>query len=173
MKNTPGDSLEFQIGDLLRAQHLTLATAESCTGGLVADRITDISGSSDYFTGGVVAYANSVKIHTLGVLAATIERHGAVSRETALEMARGARRLLNADLAVSVTGIAGPGGGLPGKPVGTTWLGLAAHDGEWARLFTWDGDADREQNKAFSARAALQMVSDYLQGSRTLDSGRP
>lgn len=165
MESTSGNFLEIQIGNLLRARSMTLAAAESCTGGLVADRLTNVPGSSDYFVGGVVAYANSVKTQTLGVLPETIERHGAVSRETALEMARGARMLLTADIAVSVTGIAGPGGGLPGKPVGTTWIGLAAPDGAWAHLFTWDGD--RLQNKAYSAEAALQMVLDYLQGKLT------
>jgi PncC family amidohydrolase len=159
MKN----SLEFRIGDLLRARGLTLATAESCTGGLVADRITNIPGASDYFVGGIVAYANSVKIHTLGVSPATIERCGAVSRETVLEMARGARTMLNADIAVSVSGIAGPGGGLPGKPVGTTWIGLSARDGEWARVFCWDGD--RIANKTISAESVLQMLLDYLAGN--------
>lgn len=168
MEKGPNTPLEFQIGDLLRALGLTLTTAESCTGGLVADRITNVPGSSDYFLGGVVAYANSVKIHTLGVSPKTIERHGAVSRETALEMARGARALLKAGVSVSATGIAGPGGGLPGKPVGTTWVALAAEDGAWARLFTWDGD--RVQNKADSAGAILRMLLEYLQGSRTLDS---
>ncbi len=161
--------MEFQIGDLLRAQNVILATAESCTGGLVADRITDVPGASDYFAGGIVAYANSVKTQTLGVSSGTLEQHGAVSRETVLEMARGARRLLNADIAVSVSGIAGPGGGLPGKPIGTTWVALAAGDGEWARLFCWDGD--RGQNKRYSAEAALQLLLDYLQGDRNLDSG--
>ena len=159
--------LEEQVGELLRSRGLQLATAESCTGGLIADRITNIAGSSDYFAGGIVAYANSVKIHTLGVSAETIERHGAVSRETAIEMARGARLRLAVDLAVSVTGIAGPGGGLPGKPVGTTWIGLSAADGDWARLFTWDGD--REQNKASSAEAALGMLLAYLRGNRKLE----
>ena len=156
------DSLEFKIGDLLRARALTLATAESCTGGLIADRITNIPGSSDYIVGGIVAYANSVKIHSLGVASETIERYGAVSRETVLEMARGARAALRADIAVSVSGIAGPGGGQPGKPVGTVWIGLAAADGVWARVFTWGGD--RVQNKGYSAEAALQMVLDYLEG---------
>ncbi len=168
MEKGPNTLLEFQIGDLLRAIGLTLTTAESCTGGLVADRITNVPGSSDYFLGGVVAYANSVKIHTLGVLPKTIERHGAVSRETALEMAHGARALLKAAVSVSVTGIAGPGGGLPGKPIGTTWVALAAEDGHWARLFAWDGD--RVQNKANSADAVLRMLLEYLQGSRTLDT---
>ena len=158
MQNT----LETIIGDLLRNRGLSLATAESCTGGRIADRLTGIPGSSDYFLGAIVAYANSVKIGTLGVSGETLERHGAVSRETALEMARGARLKLATDMAVSVTGIAGPGGGLPGKPVGTTWIGLAAVDGEWARHFCWDGD--RKQNKASSADAALQLVLDYLRG---------
>lgn len=163
MKTKSKLPLEFQIGDLLRARAWTLATAESCTGGLVADRLTNIPGSSDYFVGGIVAYANSVKIHTLGVSGETIERHGAVSRETVLKMARGARAVLQADIAVSVSGIAGPGGEQPGKPVGTTWIGLAAADGAWARLFTWNGN--RVQNKTYSAEAVLQMLYDYLQGN--------
>jgi len=162
MDNKLQTSLEFQIGDSLRARALKLATAESCTGGLVADRITDIPGSSDYFVGGIVAYANSVKIHTLGVSSETIERYGAVSRETVLEMAQGARAVLAADIAVSVSGIAGPGGGLPGKPVGATWIALAAAEGVWARFFIWEGD--RVTNKITSAQAALQLLYDYLQG---------
>ncbi len=163
MDNPKKNSLEFKIGDLLRSRAWTLATAESCTGGLVADRITDIPGSSDYFVGAIVAYANSVKIHSLGVSGETIERYGAVSRETVLEMALGARAALQADIAVSVSGIAGPGGGQPCKPVGATWVGLAASDGAWARLFTWDGD--RVQNKVSSSEAVLQMLYDYLQGN--------
>ena len=155
-------TLETVIGDLLRDRGLSLATAESCTGGRIADRLTDIPGSSDYFRGSIVAYANSVKIDTLGVSGETLERYGAVSRETALEMARGARTKLETDVAVSVTGIAGPGGGLPDKPVGTTWIGLAAADGEWTRLYTWTGS--RAQNKAASADAALELVRDYLSG---------
>lgn len=162
MENQTEDSLEYKLGDLLRARALTLATAESCTGGLIADRITNIPGSSDYFVGGIVAYANTVKIRSLGASGETIERYGAVSRETVLEMAQGARAVLQADIAVSVSGIAGPGGGQPEKPVGTTWIGLAAVDGAWARLFIWDGD--RVQNKAASAQAALQMIHDYLSG---------
>lgn len=160
--------LEVQTGELLRSRHLKLATAESCTGGLIADRITNVPGSSDYFMGAIVAYANEVKIHSLGVSSATIERHGAVSRETALEMARGARRALQADLALSVTGIAGPGGGLPDKPVGTTWIGLAAVDGDWARTFCWQGG--RVENKTASCEAALQLLLDYLGGNRELNS---
>lgn len=156
------ESLESRIGELLRERGLKLATAESCTGGLIAHRITNIPGSSDYFLGGVVAYAYEAKVAQLGVSWETLQTYGAVSRETVVEMARGARRTLEADLAVSVTGIAGPGGGLPEKPVGTTWIGLSTPEGEWARRFVWDGD--RAQNKAYSAQAALQFVIDYLQG---------
>lgn len=162
------DSLEMQIGDLLRARNLKLATAESCTGGLIASRITDIPGSSDYFLGGVAAYAYEAKVALLGVSWDTLHNHGAVSRETVLEMARGARLALQADIAISVSGIAGPGGGLKDKPVGTTWIGLSSGEGEWARLFCFEGD--RLQNKASSADAALQFLLDYLHGLRDLNA---
>lgn len=155
--------LENMIGDLLRARGLKLATAESCTGGLIASRITDVAGSSDYFVGGVSAYAYEAKVALLGVSWDTLKAHGAVSRETVLEMARGARKNLSADVAISVSGIAGPGGGMPGKPVGTTWIGLSASDGEWARLFQFDGD--RIQNKSSAVDAALQFLIDYLNGN--------
>jgi PncC family amidohydrolase len=161
------DSLEMQIGDLLRMRNLKLATAESCTGGLIASRITDVPGSSDYFVGGVAAYAYEAKVRLLRVSWDTLQAYGAVSRETVLEMARGAREVLQADIAVSVSGIAGPGGGLPDKPVGTTWIGLSAQEGKWARVYCFDGD--RLQNKSSSADAALQLLLDYLNGSRDLD----
>jgi PncC family amidohydrolase len=157
------ESLESRIGILLRQRNLTLATAESCTGGLIADRITDIPGASEYFVGGVVAYAYEAKVALLHVSWDTLRAHGAVSRETVIEMARGVRTALGADLAVSVSGIAGPGGGLPEKPVGTTWIGLSATDGDWARKFIWSGD--RRANKQASADAALQFVLDYLSGN--------
>ena len=151
---------------MLRSRGLKLATAESCTGGLIADRLTDVPGSSDYFLGGVVAYAYEAKVAVLNVSWDTLHAHGAVSRETVLEMARGARLALGADIAVSVSGIAGPGGGLPDKPVGTTWLGLSAADGEWARKFVWD--LDRRGNKELSAEAAMQFVADYLRDPKGL-----
>ena len=160
--------LEIQIGNLLRSSGQKLATAESCTGGLIGHRITNIPGSSDYYLGGVVAYAYEAKVALLGVSWDTLHTFGAVSRETVLEMARGARKALGADMAVSVSGIAGPGGGLPGKPVGTTWIGLSAENGEWARVFCFPGE--REQNKSFSADAALKFVLDYLNGNRILDA---
>ena len=155
--------VENVIGDLLRARGFKLATAESCTGGLIASRITDVPGSSEYFAGGVAAYAYEAKVALLGVSWDTLKAHGAVSRETVLEMARGARKTLNADIAVSVSGIAGPGGGMPDKPVGTTWIGLSTSDGDWSRLFHFDGD--RAQNKSLAADAALQFLMDYLTGN--------
>lgn len=151
------------LGQLLRERGLKLATAESCTGGLIADRITDVPGSSDYFIGGIVAYAYEAKVALLEVSWETLQAHGAVSRETVLEMARGARKALGVDIAVSVSGIAGPGGGLPDKPVGTTWFGLSTPKGEWARSFVWD--RDRRGNKELSAEAAMQFVLDYLEGN--------
>lgn len=153
---------EVVIGQLLREKGLNLATAESCTGGLIADRITNIPGSSEYFRGGIVAYAYEAKVALLHVSWDTLRIYGAVSKETVIEMARGVRVAFGADLAVSVSGIAGPGGGIPDKPVGTTWIGLSTTDGDWARRFIWDGD--RLKNKALSADAALQFVLDYLDG---------
>lgn len=155
-------SLETQIGELLRTQELKLALAESCTGGLVGSRITDVSGSSEYFLGGIVSYSNEAKVDLLSVTWETLNSTGAVSRETVIEMARGARGLLNADIAVSVSGIAGPGGGTDEKPVGTTWIGLSTQDRELARMFQFLGD--RVQNKSHAAEAALQVLLDYLQG---------
>lgn len=153
-------SPEIQISNLIRSSGLKLVTAESCTGGLIASRITDIPGSSDYFLGGIVAYAYEAKVALLNVSWDTLKMHGAVSRETVLEMARGARKALGADLAISVSGIAGPGGGLPGKPVGTTWFGLSAIDGEWSYLHQFNGD--RLQNKSVAADTALSILADYL-----------
>jgi PncC family amidohydrolase len=161
---TPKAALEIEIGILLRGRGLKLATAESCTGGLIADRITNIAGSSDYFLGGVVAYAYEAKVGLLNVSWDTLRAYGAVSRQTVLEMARGARDALGADLAVSVSGIAGPGGGLPNKPVGTTWLGLSAPDGESAYFRLFDGD--RRHIKEMAAEAALEILRDYLGASQ-------
>ena len=159
--------LEQTLGPLLRLRGLKLATAESCTGGLLADHITDVPGSSDYFVGGVVAYAYEAKVALLHVSWDTLRLHGAVSRETVIEMARGVRTALGADIGISVSGIAGPGGGIPEKPVGTTWIGLSARDGDWARKFIWDGD--RRLNKESSAQAALQFALDYL--DKKLENG--
>jgi PncC family amidohydrolase len=154
--------LEEVLKDLMLLGGYKITTAESCTGGLVAHRITNVSGSSDYFPGGVVAYSNEIKAGLLGVDRDTLNMHGAVSEETVIEMARGVRKLFGADIAISVSGIAGPTGGTPEKSVGTTWLGLSTNSGDWARHFVWDGD--REQNKNYSADAALQFIVDYLEG---------
>jgi len=156
-------SIEVLVGQLLRDKGLKLATAESCTGGLVADRITNVTGSSEYFRGGIVAYAYEAKVALLNVSWDTLRMYGAVSKETVIEMARGARVALGTDIAISVSGIAGPGGGLPDKPVGTTWIGLSTTEGDWARRFVWNGD--RLQNKALSADAALELLKDYLEGN--------
>jgi PncC family amidohydrolase len=154
--------LEERIGKILKAKGLKLATAESCTGGLVSDRLTDIVGSSEYFVGGVVTYAYEAKVKLLGVSWDTLNTVGAVSREVVLQMAEGARSLFDVDIAVSVSGIAGPGGGTLEKPVGSTWIALVTAEGQWPRHFIWDGD--REQNKQYSSEAVLQLVLDYLNG---------
>lgn len=155
------ESLEVEIGKILKQRMLHLGLAESCTGGLLGHRITNVAGSSEYFTGSVVTYSYEAKVAVLGVSWDTLNTFGAVSRETVLDMANGAKRLFGVDIAVSVSGIAGPGGGTPEKPVGTTWVGLVTPEGEWARKFIFNGD--REQNKAASAEAALQMLLDCLQ----------
>lgn len=154
--------LELRVANLLKQQKLTLATAESCTGGLIAHLITNIAGSSEYFLGGIVSYSNESKANLLNVSWDTLNAKGAVSKETVIEMAIGARKKLKADIAVSVSGIAGPGGGTPDKPVGTTWVGLATPSQVEARRFIWHGN--REENKKLSAEAALQFILDYLEG---------
>lgn len=152
--------IESEVVALLRDRGWTLATAESCTGGLVGHRVTNVPGSSAVLLGGVVAYANTAKERLLGVPAALLLQHGAVSEPVARAMAAGARHLLGADVAVAVTGIAGPTGGTPEKPVGTTFIAVAGPAGVEARRFHWNGD--RRSNKDRSAEAALQMVRDYV-----------
>lgn len=155
--------LEARIGAALRSLGMTLALAESCTGGLIGHRLTNIAGSSDFFLGGIVAYAYDAKERLLGVHHQTLYEHGAVSRETAIEMARGARQRLGADVGLSVTGIAGPTGGLPGKPVGLTWIALSTREGETAEEHVWQGD--RLSNKERSAEAAMEMLLGSLKRS--------
>jgi len=156
------DVPEALIGRMLRERGLTLVAAESCTGGLIGSRITDMPGSSEYFLGGIVAYAYEVKVALLDVSWDTLNTFGAVSHETVIEMARGARTRLHGDIAIAVSGIAGPGGGTAEKPVGTTWIGLATGNGEWTKKFRFEGN--RRQNKSFTADAALGMLVEYLQG---------
>ncbi len=152
--------LEKRIGELLSQRHWTLAVAESCTGGLLAHRITNLSGSSAYFQGGVVSYSNEAKEQILGVPHKILVEHGAVSKATALAMAQGVRRLLGTDVAVSVTGIAGPTGGTPEKPVGLVYIGLSAENVDLWEKHLWTGD--RTENKERSAEAALELLLRYL-----------
>ena len=133
-------TLEEVIGPLLVDRGLTLALAESCTGGYISHRVTRVAGSSAYYYGGVVTYSNEAKMHFLGVRPATLETHGAVSRETALEMSRGLRARTGAGIAMSVTGIAGPGGGSMEKPVGTVWISIALDRYHEARRFQFGGE---------------------------------
>jgi PncC family amidohydrolase len=131
--------LEFEIGKLLQQLGLKLALAESCTGGLIGHRVTNVPGSSDYFTGGIVAYSYEAKADLLNVSWDILNSVGAVSSETVLAMARGAKEMMDADVAVSVSGIAGPGGGTDEKPVGTVWVGLVAADGNWSQELHFEG----------------------------------
>jgi PncC family amidohydrolase len=156
----PGLALEVEIGHELTRLGLTVAVAESCTGGLLGHRLTNVSGSSAYVLGGVIAYSNEAKEKLLGVSHATLERYGAVSEPTALEMARGACRAFGADLALSTTGIAGPTGGTPEKPVGLVYVALAGVKGEECRRFLWSGA--RLENKESAAEAALRLLLDHL-----------
>jgi nicotinamide-nucleotide amidase len=155
-------TMEETVGKLLREQGRTVATAESCTGGLVAHRLTNVPGSSAYVRGSVVAYANSAKQALLGVSPATLETHGAVSEETAAEMAAGARRALGADLAVSTTGVAGPDGGTADKPVGTVCIGFAsASETVAVRYQLW---GTRDWVKLLASQVALEWIRRHLLG---------
>jgi PncC family amidohydrolase len=156
-------ALARRVGERLLAAGLMAATAESCTGGLVGHLFTEIPGSSAYFAGGAITYSNDAKVRVLGVDPATLERVGAVSAETAAAMAVGARRLYAVPLAVSVTGVAGPGGGSPTKPVGLVHLHVSgAGDYERGARYVWP--ADRSGNKLLSAQAALTLILDYVDG---------
>jgi nicotinamide-nucleotide amidase len=150
------------ITQRLKERGQTLAVAESCTGGRLAAAFTARAGASAYFLGGVVAYSNEVKINVLGVSREAIEEHGAVSREVAEEMARGARSIMGADWALSTTGIAGPGGGTPEKPVGTVWIALASPNGAvTAQRFNFSGSRLEVMEQATDA--AIEMMGEnYL-----------
>jgi PncC family amidohydrolase len=154
------EPLEKQIGEFLSQRGWTLAAAESCTGGLLGHRITNVSGSSAYFQGGVISYSNEAKERVLGVAHEILVGHGAVSKETALAMAQRARQLFGTDIALSVTGIAGPTGGTPEKPVGLVYIALAAEGVDLWEKHIWNGD--REENKRQSAEAALELLLSYL-----------
>jgi nicotinamide-nucleotide amidase len=164
-----GDTLEAIVGRSLKEQNMTLALAESCTGGLLAHHVTLIAGSSDYFLGGIVAYANRVKEEILQVRTDTLEKFGAVSQETAREMAVGVKKITGADLALAITGIAGPGGGSPEKPVGTVCFAVAGRDKTLSFQFHFTGNRNTVQTKA--AMTGLDLLRRHLHGLDFLDSG--
>ena len=155
-------TLEKVVGELLRSEKLTIATAESCTGGLLASTITDVSGSSDYFIKGYVTYSNEAKMKDLGVKKETLKKYGAVSKQTASEMAVGARKRAKVDIAISTTGIAGPTGGTKKKPVGLVWFGLATPDGVFTVKRNFLGE--RHYIKIQTVNTALDLVRKYLLG---------
>lgn len=148
-------ALALQLAERMLARRWHLATAESCTGGWIAKALTDLAGSSGWFEAGLVTYSNQAKIRLLGVSPATLERHGAVSEATVREMVAGALAATEAEMAVAVTGIAGPGGATPGKPVGSVWIGWQRQGAEaGARLYRFEGD--REAVRRLTVQMALQ-----------------
>lgn len=155
------EPLEEQIGPLMRLYGLTIGLAESCTGGLIGHRLTNVPGSSAYLIASIVAYAYEAKEGLLGVPHDVLAREGAVSETVVMAMARGIRQALRVDLGLAVTGIAGPDGATPTKPLGLTYIALSAPGDERVRRFVWQGD--RIANKESSAEAALQLLMDYLQ----------
>jgi PncC family amidohydrolase len=153
--------LEVRLGQLFEGSELWLAVTESSTGGLLGHLITNVPGSSTYFKGGVIAYANEVKADMLGVSSQTLDTFGAVSKETVIEMARGVRRVLNSDIGVAISGIAGPDGGTDEKPVGTTVIGMSALEKEATKKFVFIGE--RMDIKVQAAQEAMQLVVDFLE----------
>jgi PncC family amidohydrolase len=165
--STDGRPLEAVVGDLLRERHLTIAVAESCTGGLLASRLTDVPGSSDYVERGVVCYSNRAKIELAGVPDALIREHGAVSEPVAQAMAEGIRSRAGTNIGVGITGIAGPGGGTPQKPVGTVAVAVVVDDDVRVRTFQFIGGRDMVKFQA--AQSALNMTRllvTHVQGQR-------
>jgi nicotinamide-nucleotide amidase len=161
--STSGESMEQVVGRLLTEHRATIATAESCTAGLVAERLTRVAGSSAYFLGGVVCYSNEMKTAFAGVPAKMIETHGAVSAEVARALAEGIRRRTGAALGIGVTGVAGPGGGTPAKPVGTVHIALSAKGNTVARGLMFPGDRERVRWQA--SQSALDMVRRHFLGA--------
>jgi len=159
------ENIEEKVGHELRKRGWRLAVAESCTGGLIGHRITNISGSSTYYLGSITAYAYRAKVRLLGVSWDTLEKHGAVSEETIREMALGIRHALAADVGIAVSGIAGPTGGTPTKPVGYTWIGLSTTKGIWTLQHTAGGN--RIENKEEIAQLALEFLYEFLKKDGT------
>ncbi len=153
-------SIEQDVGNLLRQKGLTLGVVESATGGLISHLITNVPGSSDYYKGSVTAYSNEVKIRVVGVKEETINKYGAVSSLVAEEMAQGGRKALAVDICLADTGIAGPSGATPGKPVGLFYIGLSHQVGTCSQKHNFKHD--REQNKLAAAEAALRWLKEYL-----------
>ena len=154
------NEIETKLGSELRDRGWRLAVAESCTGGLIGHRLTNISGSSTYYLGSITAYAYRAKVRLLDVSWDTLEKHGAVSDETVREMAKGVRHALAADVGLSVSGIAGPTGGTPDKPVGYTWIGLSTPKGIWTTQYNASGD--RIDIKKEIAQVALEFLYNFL-----------
>ncbi len=158
-------NIETLIGNELRERGWRLAVAESCTGGLIGHRITNISGSSTYYLGSITAYAYRAKVRLLRVSWDTLEKFGAVSEETIREMALGIRHALAADIGLSVSGIAGPTGGTPEKPVGYTWIGISTPQGIWTLQHNAGGN--RIENKEEVAQVALEFLYEFLKTNGT------
>jgi nicotinamide-nucleotide amidase len=154
------DTLEKVVGEILLENHTTIATAESCTGGYLASKITSVPGSSAYFSGSIVSYSNDVKENTLGVPKETLQQFGAVSKETVSTMAQNVRNMLKAGIGVATSGIAGPSGGTEEKPVGTVWIAVADENGTTVKKFSFA--KDRLVNIEASAKVALNMVRQRL-----------
>ncbi len=155
-------SLCEKIINTLKNKKLTLSTAESCTGGLVAKSLTDVSGASNVFYGGVVSYDNSVKENILGVRSATLKANGAVSHETAMEMAIGVKKALKTDIGISTTGIAGPGGGTKDKPVGTVYVGIAYKSEVKTFLLQIDSSLSREEIRLRACLTLLELLLEKI-----------
>ena len=153
-------SLELEMGSLLRQRGLTLGVVESATGGLISHLITNIPGSSDYYKGSITAYSNEVKTGIIGVKEDTIGKYGAVSSQVVEEMAQGGRKILAVDICLADTGIAGPGGATPEKPLGLFYIGLSNQAGTHSQKHSFQGN--REQNKLDAAKAALGWLKEYL-----------
>ena len=156
------ESIQVNVGNALRQRQWTLAVAESCTGGLIGHRITNVPGSSTYYMGSITAYAYEAKVRLMNVKWETLEAHGAVSDETVAEMALGVRRALAADIGIAVSGIAGPTGGTPEKPVGLVQVGLSSIKGTWTAHEVFKGNRNKVKEKA--AEFALRYLLDYLEG---------
>ncbi len=154
------EALEISTGRLLAAEKLTIACAESCTGGLLTSRLTDVAGSSAYVKGSIVSYSNEIKERLVGVKSDTLAGYGAVSEQTAGEMAEGIRRAIGADIGVGVTGIAGPDGGTPQKPVGLVYIAVAGAQGTVIRENRFKGT--RGEIKLQTTETALEMIKNYI-----------